>query len=123
METQAITTTRALSVMIRGLEHLLAGTREQIPSQHLLLLMHVAAAGEVPQLDLIEKTGSSQSAVSRIVYDLGEGSPKEAGLGLLETYPDPEWRRRKLVRLTDKGRKLVNGLAPVLTAQLTRKAS
>lgn len=107
--------------MIKGMEYLIQGTREQIPSQHLRVLLHIAAAGEVPQLDLIEMTGTSQSAVSRIIYDLGEGAPREAGLGLVEAYVDPEWRRRKLVRLTDKGRKLVNGLAPILSAQLVRK--
>lgn len=118
---QTITTTRAIAAMIKGMEYLIQGTREQIPSQHLRVLLHIAAAGEVPQLDLIEMTGTSQSAVSRIIYDLGEGAPREAGLGLVEAYVDPEWRRRKLVRLTDKGRKLVNGLAPILSAQLVRK--
>lgn len=120
MEAQEVTTTRAIFTLLKSMEYLINGTREQIPSQHLLVLLHVAATDEIPQLDLIDKTHSSQSAISRILYDLGEGSPKEAGMGLLEAYPDPEWRRRKLVRLTEEGRILMNGLATIVSAQLAR---
>lgn len=57
--------------------------------------------------DLIGLLDLSNAAVSRNVNILGTGTPKEPGWGLVEAYEDAYWRRRKLVRLTQKGRTLM----------------
>lgn len=79
-----------------------------MPSQQIAAFLYVAERGEVPQADLEDATGVSQSSVSRNVSLLAGGLPSEKreGYGLLETYDDPLYRRRKLVRLTEKGRAL-----------------
>ena len=57
----------------------------------------------------------SQASISRNCATLGDWiKPGQAGYGLIESYDDPEYRRRKLVRLTPKGevlRKKIKELA------------
>lgn len=57
--------------------------------------------------DLIELVGVSQSSVSRHIDRLARGRPREPGFGLVEAYEDPDYRKRKLVRLTPRGQALV----------------
>jgi hypothetical protein len=57
----------------------------------------------------------ARNGVSRILRDeegksdrlLGQGSPKEPGMGLVEAYEDAYFRRRKIVRITQKGSALM----------------
>lgn len=82
-----------------------------IPVQQVLTLLVVAMGNETPMADLADATGVGQSSVSRNVAILGQGiNPREQGYGLLEAYEDPEFRRRKLVRLTAHGKELVKEL-------------
>lgn len=61
--------------------------------------------------DLIARLAVEQSSVSRNCALLGPGlSPSEPGYGLLETYEDPHYRRRKLVKLTPRGELLRDAL-------------
>lgn len=64
--------------------------------------------------DLIEACGLSNAAVSRNITLLGRGSPKEPGMGLVEAYEDEMWRRRKLVQLTDAGKKFASKLVSTM---------
>lgn len=58
--------------------------------------------------DLEKLTGVGQSSVSRNVTKIGPGpNPKEPGYGLVEAYEDPFYRKRKLVRLTKRGKELI----------------
>ena len=58
-----------------------------------------------------EELDIAQSSVSRNVYKLGDiNRHKETGIGLLEAFEDPMERRRKLVRLTAKGKRVHNTL-------------
>jgi DNA-binding MarR family transcriptional regulator len=77
-----------------------------MPIQHVRAFLHVAIHGEVLQSDLEEAIGIAQSSVSRAITILGEGWPNEPGHGLLESFADPWNHRRKLVRLTEKGKAL-----------------
>jgi DNA-binding MarR family transcriptional regulator len=72
--------------------------------------------GEMPQLELEKQTGLAQSAISRNVAKLGHGlTMDEAGARLIEAYEDPAWRRRKIVRLTARGRELAEKITDLLT--------
>lgn len=83
----------------------------EIGVNQVLTLLHVAAQPDIPQANLEKLSGVSQSAVSRTVAKLGQGiTPREPGLGLLETYEDPFYRKRKLVRLTARGADVVKAL-------------
>ena len=58
--------------------------------------------------EIAEELGLSQSTISRNVAYLGDWNRrKEAGHKLVEAYEDPAERRRKLVRLTAKGKRFV----------------
>jgi DNA-binding MarR family transcriptional regulator len=82
----------------------------QVPM--LLTFLHVANSGEIGMAALEDLTGVSQAAVSRNVAKLSQGiTLKEPGLGLVEAFEDPTWRRRKIVRLTPRGAALIAELA------------
>lgn len=68
----------------------------------------------LPMADF-EKLGGSQAAVSRNIAMLGIGKKYgEQGAGLVEAFEDPEYRRRKLVRLTPRGRKVLGEVVDII---------
>ena len=73
------------------------------------------SSGEATQQELEKQTGLAQSSLSRNVARLGNGETMDdPGPKLLESYEDPAYRRRKLVRLTARGRKLADELSTIL---------
>ena len=91
-------TAKTIQTVIRYTEN------SKMPLQQLSILLYVAQFSEVPMSDLIRAAGVEQASVSRNVAILGQGlSPREKGYGLIEAYEDPEYRRRKLVKLTARG--------------------
>lgn len=81
---------------------------------HVFLLV-CAANGETSQQELEKQTGLAQSSLSRNVARLGNGETmNDPGPKLLESYEDPAFRRRKLVRLTARGRVLCEELSTLL---------
>lgn len=58
----------------------------------------------VPVAEMAERIGLPPSTLYRHIAYLGSGPRAEVpGLGLVETFPDPEDGRSKLVKLTLKG--------------------
>jgi DNA-binding MarR family transcriptional regulator len=78
-----------------------------------LLLVQLYVHGEVLQGDLEKYTLVAKSSNSRMVAKLGQGEnpTKEAGPGWVESYEDLTNRRTKIVRLTTKGRTLLERAA------------
>lgn len=75
--------------------------------QTVLVLLAIARrGGECTMQDVESDLGMSQATVSRQVAKLGAGGFRDPGLGFLEAYEDPQWRRRKLVRMTARGARL-----------------
>lgn len=73
-----------------------------------------AAGRPVPQSAIRERTGLSEAATSRNVALLSTGATfTTPGPGLIESYEDPEYRRRKLVRLTAKGKTFMAALSSI----------
>lgn len=85
---------------------------ERIELQTMQTLLTICLSGsELPQKELEKALGLGQSSVSRNIAKLGIGiSPEDPGPGLIETYEDPYHRSRKLVRLTEKGRRFCDAL-------------
>jgi DNA-binding MarR family transcriptional regulator len=82
----------------------------QIEAQAIAVFLFVAVHGGrdgVAMQTISEELDISQSSVSRNAYKLGDvNRHKKIGVGLLETFEDPMERRRKLVRLTAKGKRV-----------------
>jgi len=76
--------------------------------QQQLLLLSLYVYGELNQQDLIKHTGTSPSSISRNIAKLGPGpSPSVGGPGWVEAFPDPYNRRTQIVRLTARGKHLL----------------
>jgi DNA-binding MarR family transcriptional regulator len=70
--------------------------------------------GEMPMQEIERLTAWPQSTVSRNITKLG--SFDQTGAQLLESFEDPAYRRRKLVRLTAKGRRLGDQLSAIVNS-------
>lgn len=102
--------TRLLKVALESLEAIRELTGDpEIQAQKVIILLQVAMHREISMTDLLKYAGVEQSSVSRNVTTLAEGFPLKGkpGMGLVESYEDPAFRRRKLVRLTKKGEELI----------------
>jgi DNA-binding MarR family transcriptional regulator len=81
----------------------------EIPTQTVLVFLHIALRKECAMADLEKLVGISQTGVSRNVSRLAQGlSQVEPGQKLIEAFEDPAYRRRKLVKLTKKGELLLD---------------
>jgi DNA-binding MarR family transcriptional regulator len=84
--------------------------RPEWPIVHTFLLVCMGG-GEVPMQDIEKQLDMGQATVSRNVAKLADGiTPNEPGARLVEAYEDPFYRRRKIVRLTEKGRRFAESL-------------
>jgi len=84
-----------------------------MPAQTMAHFLAVAdrAPEEISMGELAEAIGLSQSSTSRNIAYLGKTwKPGVAGLDLVEAFEDPMERRRKLVRLTPKGKRVAESL-------------
>jgi DNA-binding MarR family transcriptional regulator len=79
-----------------------------VPIQTFSTFLVVAErVSDFPMQELQDILGISQSSVSRNVTLLSLGSASLEPPKLIEAFEDPDYRRRKHVRLTAKGRKLM----------------
>lgn len=106
--------TKKAAATLKTLRILLAYCGDDtLTARQVLTFLVVAsrASGTVPQSQVEAETGQSRTVLSRSIVRLGEGTPKEPGLGLMVSTIDPEDRRYRVVTLTDKGRDLARLLA------------
>ena len=73
-----------------------------------------SGADGVSMQTISEKLDLAQSTVSRNCYKLGDRTRDGIGIGLLQSFEDPEERRRKLVRISAKGRRVFNTLSDMV---------
>jgi len=88
----------------------------EMQAQAMAVLLKVAKSRlPLRMADIAEELGLSQSTISRNVAYLGDWNRRrEAGHKLVEAYEDPAERRRKLVRLTAKGRRFIKSLNEII---------
>lgn len=80
-----------------------------------VFLLVARAGGEVPQGDIRTQMDLSEAGTSRNIAILSQGpSATVKGPELIESYEDASYRRRKLVKLTAKGRQFASTLAGIL---------
>lgn len=105
---------KAASVAVTSLfiESLCEATKDwTLGAQHLNLLMQLYIHGDIYQQDLDKYTRLKKSANSRNIYKLGEGDSEKPGMGLVVAEADLKNRKMNIVRLTQRGRALVEGAA------------
>ncbi len=92
-----------------------------VPHHWLRVLVELGIrGGEMPMEEMSKVSGTSPSSITRIAVRLGPGDKREVGLGWIEAFEDPDWRRRKLVRLTPKGRATVEQLAGITSKAIEK---
>lgn len=97
----------------------------EMPLQQLHCLLVIAQSEEGLSLtDLAQKVGIGLATASRYVAALGkQNRHREEGLLLVEAFEDPMERRKKIIRLTPKGRIAVQKLVGDLNANLPKRQS
>jgi DNA-binding MarR family transcriptional regulator len=95
----------------------------EMPLQQLHVLLLIAKAGEGTSLtDLAKEAGIGLATASRYVSALGkQDRHRQEGLLLVESFEDPMERRKKIIRLTDKGRVALNKLIGDINAYLPKR--
>ena len=90
----------------------------EMPIYRALMLLQVAMNPGMRMTELEEITGFTHAAVSRNMLVLSEWrTVGQAGLNLVEPIDDPVDRNRKLLFLTPKGRKYMEGILAELTGK------
>lgn len=107
---------------IKSLMNLVEELRKLDPEMQLQtvqVLLAVAHAGDagVPMTNLADNLGISQASASRNVAALGNklNRHKQPGLGLLESKEDPADYRRKIVKVTAKGNRMIERLVEIIS--------
>ena len=103
--------------------HGISKIEAEMPLQQLHVLLLIAKAGEGSSLtDLAREAGIGLATASRYVSALGkQNRHREEGLLLVESFEDPMERRKKIIRLTDKGRVALNKLIGDINAYLPKR--
>lgn len=73
-------------------------------------VLFVASNEDCSMQELAGELGMEQVATSMMVTALSSGRPDAPGLELIETYTDTADRRVKRVRLTHRGKSLLNAV-------------
>lgn len=83
----------------------------QLPAHRIRFFLEIAQHGPIEYKDLEARLVTSNASVSRNVQALSDvREDGRAGFGLVETFKDPADGRRFLVRLTTRGKHLMNQL-------------
>ena len=100
----------------------IARIESEMPLQQLHCLLVISQAEEGLSLtDLAQKVGIGLATASRYVAALGkQNRHREEGLFLVEAFEDPMERRKKIIRLTPKGRIAIQKLVGDLNANLPK---
>jgi DNA-binding MarR family transcriptional regulator len=107
---------RGVALLLIGQSQLLRAIDPALRSHgigraHYRLLSHVARWPGVSMIELVDLTGTSKQALSRVMKDL-------MTRGLIDSREDARDRRRKLLRVTDAGAALEITLTTALQAAM-----
>jgi DNA-binding MarR family transcriptional regulator len=105
---------------------LFSGIRQidpEMPLQQAHCFLLIAEADEGLSLsDLAKKAGIGLATASRYVGALGKiNRHREAGLQIIESFEDPMERRKKIIRLTSKGKLALKQALGEMNANLSER--
>jgi DNA-binding MarR family transcriptional regulator len=108
-------------VLFETLQVIRAELDPEMQLQTLLTLLIVDMEPGITMTEALKKIGISQAAMSRNAAILGRLYSKgEPGLDMIAATEDPMERRRKVMRMTPKGEKLLAELAARFTHVVAR---
>lgn len=106
---------QALSQLIPVLQYLRDEIDAELPMQAAMVYLTVASNPGVTMKELQEAVGISQASCSRNVAALSAFHRlNKPGYNVVVATEDPLERRRKVVRLTEKGQRIANGLSSLV---------
>lgn len=115
----SIDTPTAMGIMVDALG-CIRDINPEMPMQTAIIFLLVAKLNDrysrgIPMKELREMVGLSQASMSRNTTVLGTSRDDESSrrYGLILVREDPNNRRRKLVRLSAKGRRVANEISSV----------
>lgn len=93
-----------------------------LPQVYCLFLLAQAGEDGMSLTELSRKADIAMATASRYIGNLGKINRfKEEGFNLVEAYEDPMERRKKIIRLSAKGRALINRVTGETHANLSKR--
>ena len=112
-----VVTDYQMAKLAQAIEHFRTLDKE-IPAQVIATFLYVASHDDCAKVDLEKALAFSSASGSRNTDWLSEFHRlNKAGLGLLIKYRDPTNRRKQILKLSPKGRILVQQLKTILYGQ------
>lgn len=111
---------KALDAALKVVDAVRRVCEDTMPSQQLAAFLFIAKNDGCSMADLAEYMDQAQSSISRAAAALSVHNTlsrnKKKGYGLVKAEEDPRERRRKLLKLTPKGRKLAEEISDIILA-------
>ena len=102
-----------------GLVNNLRSISGDMPMAQAYCLLLIAQYEGLSLKDLAHRADIGMASASRYVSSFSKVGPRgEPGLGLVESFEDPMERRKKIIRLTARGRTVVNKILGEKNANL-----
>lgn len=109
-----VVTDYQMAKLAQAIEHFRTLDKE-IPAQVIATFLYVASHDDCSKVDLEKALAFSSASGSRNTDWLSDFHRlNKAGLGLIVKYRDPTNRRKQILKLSPKGRILVNQLKTIL---------
>lgn len=90
--------------------HVFREIDREFPLQYALCLLEISQNEGISLSELAQRTNLALSTISRIIGALSEYRQSGTPYQLVEAVIDPKERRKKILRLTDKGRAVISKL-------------
>lgn len=96
----------------------------EMPMQMAAVFLLVAINPDLTLKNISERLGIAQASASRNVAALSDWHRnKKPGHGLIEARPDPFEMRRKILRLTPKGKRVLDSVWAILNAEVPKQGT
>lgn len=93
-----------------------------LPQVHCLMLLAKAGPDGLSLTELSRQADIAMATASRYIGNLGKINRfKEEGFNLVEAFEDPMERRKKIIRLTGKGKALINRITGDNHANISKR--
>lgn len=93
-----------------------------LPQVHCLLILAAAGEDGLSLTELSRRANITLATASRYIGNLGKINRfREEGFNLVEAFEDPMERRKKIIRLTGKGRALINRITGDNHANISKR--